>query len=201
VHQTLLTILVSLWGLRLSVHIFFRNKGKSEDFRYALWRNENGSNWWWISFFKVFLLQGILLLIISTPLLTVQSKNIVNPFLLFEYVGMIIWFIGFFFESIGDYQLARFKSNPANKGKIVSSGLWRYTRHPNYFGDTVQWWGFFIFALSSGYWWTVFSPLLMTILLLRVSGVTLLEEALTIRPGYEEYIRTTNAFFPWFPKR
>jgi steroid 5-alpha reductase family enzyme len=198
--QTFLTVLVTLWGLRLSIHIFFRNKGKAEDFRYALWRKENGTRWWWVSFFKVFVLQGVLLSIIAVPLLGVQSGASNQSLMVFDYMGIMVWCIGFFFEAVGDYQLSRFKSDPSNKGKIMTSGVWRLTRHPNYFGDAAQWWGFFLFAASSGYWWTVFSPLLMTLLLMRVSGVTLLEKTMKSRQGYEEYTRSTNAFFPWVPK-
>jgi steroid 5-alpha reductase family enzyme len=199
--QALLTVLVTLWGLRLSTHIFLRNKGKPEDFRYAEWRRENGPRWWWISFFKVFALQGMLLLVVAIPLLAVQATTNVNSLTALDYLGGVVWTIGFLFEAVGDYQLAGFRSNPSNKGKIMTTGLWHYTRHPNYFGDTVQWWGFYILAAASGSWWTVLSPVIMTILLLRVSGVTLLDRAMKTRPGYEEYMRTTNAFLPWFPRQ
>jgi steroid 5-alpha reductase family enzyme len=198
--QELLTIIVTLWGLRLSVHIFLRNHGKSEDFRYTQWRKEQGSRWWWISFFKVFLLQGILMLIIASPLLTVQSVANVSSLIVVNVVGIAVWGIGFFFEAVSDYQLARFKSDSQRQGKLLTSGLWHYSRHPNYFGDTMQWWGFYLLAAASGYWWTIFSPVIMTLLLLRVSGVTLLEKTMKTRPGYEEYIRTTNAFIPWIPR-
>jgi len=201
IRQTLLTVLVTMWGLRLSLHIFFRNKGKPEDFRYAQWRRENGPQWWWVSFFKVFALQGILLWIIATPLLAVQATSNVTSLTLLDYIGSVVWTIGFLFEAVGDYQLAGFKSNPLNTGKVMTTGVWRYTRHPNYFGDTVQWWGFYILAAASGSWWTVLSPAIMTILLLRISGVTLLERTMKTRPGYEEYMRTTNAFLPWFRRQ
>ncbi|MCX6138448.1 MAG: DUF1295 domain-containing protein [Ignavibacteriales bacterium] len=197
--QTLLTVLVTLWGLRLSIHIFLRNKGKAEDFRYAQWRKEHGVRWWWVSFFKVFLLQGVLLWMIAIPLLAVQAAGHQGPISIYAYAGACVWAVGFFFESVGDYQLAAFRSDPSNGGKILTHGLWRFTRHPNYFGDAVQWWGFFIFAVSSGSWWTVYSPLLMTILLMRVSGVTLLEKTMKTRPGYAAYVHNTNTFFPWFP--
>jgi steroid 5-alpha reductase family enzyme len=198
--QSLLTIIVTLWGLRLSIHIFLRNHGKPEDFRYAQWRKEQGARWWWISFFKVFLLQGVMMLIIASPLLAVQTVANVSSFTVVNVIGIVVWALGFFFEAVGDYQLARFKSDPQHQGKLLTSGLWRYSRHPNYFGDTMQWWGFYILAAASGYWWTIFSPVIMTLLLLRVSGVTLLEKTMKTRPGYEEYIRTTNAFIPWIPR-
>jgi steroid 5-alpha reductase family enzyme len=198
--QTLTTILVTLWGSRLSIHVFLRNHGKPEDFRYAQWRKDQGSQWWWISFFKVFLLQGALMWIIAAPLIAVQTNNSVPSFVPLQVIGIVIWFIGFFFEAVGDYQLALFKSDSQHQGKLLTGGLWRYSRHPNYFGDTMQWWGFYTLAAASGYWWTIFSPVIMTLLLLRVSGVTLLEKTMKTRPGYEEYIRTTNAFIPWIPK-
>ena len=198
--QKLLTIIVTLWGLRLSIHIFLRNHRKPEDFRYAQWRKEQGLRWRWISFFKVFLLQGILMWIIAAPLLAVQTFSNVSSLIVVNVVGIVIWGIGFFFEAVSDYQLVRFKSDSQHQGKLMTSGLWRYSRHPNYFGDTLQWWGFYLLAAASGYWWTIFSPVIMTLLLLRVSGVTLLEKAMKTRPGYEEYIRTTNAFIPWIPR-
>jgi len=116
-------------------------------------------------------------------------------------VGTAIWAIGFFFEAAGDLQLARFKANPANAGRLLTAGVWRYTRHPNYFGDAAQWWGFYLFAVAAGGWWTVYSPLIMTLLLMRVSGVALLERSMKTRPGYEDYMKTTSAFFPWLPER
>jgi steroid 5-alpha reductase family enzyme len=113
-----------------------------------------------------------------------------------------VWLVGFFFEASGDFQLARFKANPANKGKVLDRGVWRYTRHPNYFGDATQWWAYYLFALAAGGWWTIFSPIIMTALLLRVSGVTLLEKTLTTtKPGYKEYVESTSAFIPWFPRK
>ena len=197
-----LSFLVTLWGLRLSIHILLRNMGKGEDFRYKKWREESGKNWWWFSFFKVFLLQGFLLWIISTPLAAVHYSALPSSLTFWDVLGVFVWLVGFFFESAGDMQLARFKKEPANKGRVLSSGVWRYTRHPNYFGDAAQWWGYFLLAVGAGTFWTVFSPLIMTYLLLRVSGVTMLESALVERkPGYREYIQTTSAFIPWFPHR
>jgi len=199
--KLLICALVTIWGLRLATHIFLRNAGKPEDFRYQKWRQENGSSWWWRSFFKVFLLQGILLWIISIPLLAAQYSAQPARLTVFDFAGAALWLIGFFFEAAGDAQLVRFKADPANKGKIMNSGVWRYTRHPNYFGDAAQWWGYFLIALAAGGWWTVFSPILMTTLLLRVSGVALLEKTMAAKPGYEEYMRKTNAFVPWLPKK
>jgi steroid 5-alpha reductase family enzyme len=197
----LIGILITIWGLRLSLYILWRNWGKPEDFRYRAWREKAGSNWWWHSFVRVFLLQGILLWLISTPLLAAQRSAKPAHLLPLDVLGVVVWAIGFFFESVGDFQLACFKANPANKRKVMDWGVWRYTRHPNYFGDSSQWWGYYLISAVAGGWWTVFSPILMTLLLLRVSGVALLEKALESRPGYKEYIERTSAFIPWFPRK
>jgi steroid 5-alpha reductase family enzyme len=199
--KLLLVTLVTLWGLRLSLYILWRNWGKPEDFRYRAWRSEAGQKWWWQSFFRVFLLQGILLWIISIPLLAAQAAPQPARLTAVDLLGIGLWLMGFFFESVGDFQLARFKADPANRGRVLDQGVWRFTRHPNYFGDSAQWWGYYLIALAAGGWWTVFSPLIMTALLLRVSGVGLLEKTLEARPGYREYIRRTSSFIPWFPRR
>mgnify|MGYP001024431766 CR=1 FL=1 len=200
--KLLLAALVTIWGLRLSIHILRRNWGKPEDFRYAAWRQESGRSWWWFSFFKVFLLQGVLLWIISAPLVAAQFSPEPARLGLLDVLGVLVWAFGFYFEAAGDAQLERFKRNPANKGKLLTTGVWHYTRHPNYFGDAAQWWGYFLIAAGAGGWWTVFSPVLMTLLLVRVSGVALLEKTLIeTKPGYREYAQTTSAFVPWFPRR
>jgi steroid 5-alpha reductase family enzyme len=198
----LISILVTVWGLRLSLYILWRNWGKEEDFRYQTWREEAGNTWWWYSFFKVFLLQGALMWIISAPLLAAQINPTPGQLTLLDGLAILVWAIGFFFEAGGDWQLARFKADPANKGKLLTSGVWRYTRHPNYFGDAAQWWGFYLIAIAAGGFWTIFGPILMTFLLVRVSGVALLEKSLReAKPGYEEYVKSTSAFVPWFPGR
>ena len=198
----ILCLLVTIWGLRLSLHIYRRNHGKPEDFRYQEFRRRYGAKYWWFSFFQVFLLQGVLMFIIGTPLLLAQISPIPNTLTLLDVIGVIVWIIGFYFESVGDAQLARFKSNPGNKGKLLNIGLWAYTRHPNYFGDAAQWWGYYLIALSAGGWWTIFSPILMTLLLVKVSGVGLLEKTLAkTKPGYQVYMQTTSAFVPWLPRR
>jgi steroid 5-alpha reductase family enzyme len=197
----LIGVLVTIWGLRLSLYILWRNWGKGEDFRYRQWREEAGPKWWWQSFFKVFLLQGFLMWIISAPLLAAQISPALDRLAVLDLVAVPVWLIGFFFEAVGDLQMARFKADPANKGKVLSSGVWRYTRHPNYFGDATQWWAYYLIAASAGGFWTIFSPILMTVLLLRVSGVTLLEKTLKeTKPGYKEYVESTSAFIPWFPR-
>ncbi len=199
----LIGVLVTIWGLRLSLYILWRNWGKPEDFRYRKWREEEGRRWWWFSFFKVFVLQGALMWIISAPLLAAQITPTPARLTLLDLIAVPVWFVGFFFESVGDWQMARFKGNPANKGKVLNTGVWRYTRHPNYFGDAAQWWGYYLVAAAaSGGFWTIFSPLIMTTLLLRVSGVALLERTLKeTKPQYKEYTETTSAFVPWFPRK
>jgi steroid 5-alpha reductase family enzyme len=198
----LLAALVTIWGLRLSLYILRRNWGKGEDPRYARWREESGPAWWWRSFFKVFLLQGILLWVISIPLLAAQFSASPARLTAVDGLATLLWLIGFFFEAVGDAQLARFKADPANRGKVLDRGVWRYSRHPNYFGESAMWWGYYLLAAAAGGWWTIFSPALMTFLLLRVSGVALLERSLKqAKPHYREYIENTSEFVPWFPKR
>jgi len=198
----LVAVLVTIWGLRLSAYLLWRNWGKGEDFRYRKWREEEGSQWWWKSFFKVFVLQGLLLWIISAPLLAAQIGSQAARLTILDWIALPLWAIGFFFESVGDLQLARFRANPANKGRVLDGGVWRYTRHPNYFGDSAQWWAYYLFASAAGGFWTIFSPILMTALLLRVSGVALLEKTLaTTKPAYREYVQSTSAFIPWFPRK
>jgi steroid 5-alpha reductase family enzyme len=201
IRKFILAILTSVWGLRLSGYILWRNWGKPEDFRYHKWRKESGKRWWWKSFFQIFLLQGLLMWIISTPLLAAQTRLFPDRLTSLDFFGTLLWVIGFFFETSGDLQLAGFRADPANRGKVMQGGVWQYTRHPNYFGDATQWWGYFLIATAAGGWWTVFSPILMTTLLMRVSGVRLLEKTLEIRPGYKEYVEKTSSFIPWFPRR
>jgi len=197
----LIAALVSIWGIRLTIHVGARNIGKGEDFRYTKMREKRSGHWWWQSLFIVFIFQGILMWVIASPLTAIQLPSVDDSLGFLDYLGVIVWAIGFFFEAVGDYQLSRFKANPDNRGRLLKTGLWRFTRHPNYFGDAAQWWGFYLIALSAGAWWTVVSPLLMTYLLVRVSGVALLERSLKEgKEGYEAYADKTNAFLPWFPK-
>lgn len=140
--------------------------------------------------------------LIASPLSAIQASTKPANLLIFDYIAIIIWLIGFFFEAFGDYQLTRFRANPSNKGKLLDYGVWRYTRHPNYFGDSAQWWAYYLIALAAGGWWTIFSPILMTHFLVNVSGVAMLEKSLIERkPGYKAYAKKTNAFIPWFPKK
>ncbi len=197
----LMAATITLWGVRLSLHIWRRNAGRGEDPRYAAWRAQAGPSWWWRSLFQVFLLQGGLMGIIALPLVATPTGNLTAPLRCLDYTALGLWIIGFIFEAGGDWQLERFRQNPANRGRVLTTGLWSITRHPNYFGDAAQWWAFWLIAASAGASWTVISPLLMTFLLVRVSGVALLERTLSTRPEYREYMARTSSFFPWFPKR
>jgi len=197
----LILILVTIWGLRLSFYVLWRNAGKGEDFRYAKWRTAAGDSWWWRSYFKVFILQGLIMWVVAAPLTAIQLPGAMDALGIMDFFGVAVWGIGFFFETVGDAQLAKFKANRVNKEQLLQHGVWRYTRHPNYFGDSAQWWGFYLIAFASGAWWTIFSPFLMTYLLVNVSGVAMLERTLRqTKPGYEDYVEKTNSFIPWFPK-
>lgn len=195
----LVNILVTVWGVRLAVHISRRNHGKPEDFRYHQWRME-WKNFYTRSFLQVFLLQGFFLYIIALPIMAINLS--VNPtFSWIDFAGVLIWMIGFLFETVADFQLTQFKSDPANKGKIITSGLWQYSRHPNYFGEAVQWWGIFLLAVAVPFGWvTIISPILITILLRYVSGVPMLERKYHGRADFEAYKRRTSIFFPMPPK-
>jgi len=201
--QWLVLALVAAWGLRLSGYILWRNSGKGEDFRYVRMREAAAGRFWWRSYFQVFLLQGLLLWVISAPLLAAEYNAEPDGIVVTDVLGVAIWGVGFFFEAVGDWQLARFKSDPANKGKVMRHGLWRYTRHPNYFGDATLWWGYYVIAAgTTDGWATIFGPVIMTVLLMRVSGVALLERTLKReKPEYADYVARTSAFVPWLPKR
>jgi len=195
--------LTAIWGIRLSVYLAWRNIGKGEDFRYKEFRKNYGEKrYWWISFFQTFLLQGILMWIISAPLLGAQYYPSTNGLRVLDYTGIVFWIIGFTFEAGGDFQLAVFKADPSNKGKVLDHGFWRYTRHPNYFGDSAVWWGYGLICLASGGYISALGSVIMTGLIIRVSGVALLEKSLKDqKPHYKEYIEKTSAFIPWFPKK
>ena len=191
--------LILLWGLRLSGYITVRNHGKGEDRRYQAIRARNQPHFEWKSFYLVFVLQAVLAWIVSLSLLAALAGA--SPWGWLDTVGVCVVLLGFVFETLGDLQLARFKADAANHGRVMNTGLWRYTRHPNYFGDFCVWWGFFLIALSAGGWWAIVSPLLMSVLLMKVSGVTLLEQDIAERrPGYRDYVERTPAFFPEWPK-
>ena len=195
----LVLALVTVWALRLSTYITWRNRGHGEDQRYQAIRARNQPNFAAKSLYLVFGLQALLAWVISLPLHgAILGDGALRPT---DFVGVILWLVGFAFEAGGDWQLARFKSDPANRGRVMDRGFWRFTRHPNYFGEFCMWWGFYGIAVAAGAWWSVVGPVLMSILLLRVSGVALLEKDIgERRPQYADYIRRTNAFFPGKPK-
>ena len=201
-HAVILTGMVSLWGMRLSLYIHWRNRGHPEDYRYAAMRREHGSRFWWYSFFSVFALQGVLMLIVSVPVIMAVTSLQAPVWSWLLPVGFLCWLVGFVFEAGGDWQLTRFKANPANKGQLLCTGLWSVTRHPNYFGDALQWWGFGLFGLAMGPAGaaTLIGPLVMTLFIRKVSGVDLLEKSLSKRkPGYDEYVARVPPFAPHWP--
>jgi steroid 5-alpha reductase family enzyme len=202
----LITALVVTWGARLAVHILVRNRKRGEDPRYAEWRRRWGRSFVWRSYLQVFLLQGFFLLVISAPVILINTGPAPHPSLDSGFpwwlTGLLVWLAGFFFEAVGDAQLARFRRDPANKGRIMDRGLWTYTRHPNYFGESLMWWGICLIALEVPYGWTtVVSPLLITFLLVKVSGIPLLEKRYAGNAAFQAYARRTSAFVPWFPKK
>lgn len=203
VRKLLMALLTTIWGLRLLLHLLIRNWGKGEDRRYTAMRVKQGPRFWLVSLWSVFGLQGVLLWIVSLVIQVCVAAKEPARLGWLDYSGILVWLIGFLFETIGDWQLVRFKANPENRGKVMDRGLWAYTRHPNYFGETLIWWALYLItvAVPSG-WWTIISPVVMTFLLLRVSGVTLLEETIIAsRPGYDDYVKRTSAFIPRPPKK
>jgi steroid 5-alpha reductase family enzyme len=198
VRQLLITVLIIIWAARLAGYIFFRNKDRGEDFRYARWRAEWGNKIIIKTFINVFMLQGFLMLIVAYPVILVNNTAQARLNFL-DILGLLVWLTGFFFESVGDYQLFKFKKNRSNQGKIMTSGLWKYTRHPNYFGEATIWWGIFLIALSAPYGLTaIISPVLMVFLLLKVSGAPMLEKKYKGNIEFMEYARKTSSFIPWF---
>jgi steroid 5-alpha reductase family enzyme len=196
----LVLALVSIWGLRLAAHLALRNHGRPEDRRYQAIRARNEPNFAFKSLYLVFGLQALLAAVVSLPLLGAISGS--TPLGPLDAAGVVLWTVGLLFESVGDWQLARFKSNPGNANRVMDRGLWGWTRHPNYFGDFCVWWGFYLIAAAAGAWWSIAGPALMSVLLMRVSGVALLEQDIgERRPGYRDYIRRVNAFFPGPPRR
>ena len=195
----LVGILVSAWGLRLAWHIHARNRGKAEDYRYLAWRREWGK-WFYVrSYLQVYLLQGGLLFLIASPVLIINGSA-GRTLGLLDGIGVAVWLGGFLFESVGDAELARFARDPLNKGKLLQTGLWRYTRHPNYFGEVAQWWGIWLVALGvPGGWFGIIGPLMITLLILKVSGIPMLEKKMAENLDFAEYARRTSVFLPWFP--
>jgi steroid 5-alpha reductase family enzyme len=201
--KTLIAVLVTVWGMRLSIYLSRRNWRAGEDARYGEWRKKSGEQFRVVSLYKVFLLQAVFLWVIALVLQWGQLSTTPDRFVWLDILGVFVWLFGFVFEAVGDRQLARFKADPANKGRVMDRGLWAYTRHPNYFGEFLIWWGFFLITLStpnSG--WTVISPLIITAVLLKMTGIPLTEATIVkTRPGYNDYIKRTSAFVPWFPRK
>jgi steroid 5-alpha reductase family enzyme len=201
------TLLVCIWGLRLAIRIHERTRGKPEDFRYAAWRRE----WKWFktrSYFQIYMLQGFIIFLVSIPVVLAASHpaTFITPI---SIIGIVVWIVGFLFESIGDYQLDTFIRNPEHKGMLMQSGLWSITRHPNYFGEATMWWGLWLVTLPAliplgtlaVVGTLIASPILITFLLLKVSGVPMLEAALSKRAGWQSYAARVSVFVPWFPRR
>jgi steroid 5-alpha reductase family enzyme len=194
--SVLVGVMVTIWGLRLAIHIYTRNKNKSEDYRYLAWRQEWGNWFYFRSFLQVYILQGVLLFLIVMPVLFINNSA-VTSLNIFDLLGFIIWTIGLFFEVVGDLQLSRFIKDSNNKGKLMRSGLWAYTRHPNYFGEVTVWWGVWLMAatLPSGLF-SIIGPLTITVLILKVSGIPMLEKKMEENPEFAEYKRMTSVFIP-----
>ncbi len=187
--------LVAIWSIRLSAYITIRNHGQPEDHRYQTIRTNNEPGFRFKSLYIVFGLQAVLAGIIAIPLVSASSGA--GNLGWIDFLGLLLWCIGMFFEVVGDHQLKAFRADPDNQGQVLDSGLWALTRHPNYFGEFTLWWGYYCFAVAAGGWWTIFAPLLMSLLLLKVSGVALLESSIKDRrPAYARYIKNTPAFFP-----
>jgi steroid 5-alpha reductase family enzyme len=192
--------LVSAWGLRLAWHIGSRHLRSEEDYRYAAWRQEWGKWFYARSYFQVFILQGVFLFLTSLPVLIINSGAGSMPSLL-DGIGVSIWVLGFIVEAISDAQLAAFTKDPLNRGRILQNGMWRYSRHPNYFGEIVQWWGIWVIALgTAGGWFGVIGPLTITILIVMVSGIPMLERRMSEKPEFADYKRRTSALIPMLPK-
>jgi steroid 5-alpha reductase family enzyme len=191
--------LVNLWGIRLAAHIWSRHQG--EDRRYAAMRNRFGPSWWWLSLPQVFLLQAILIWFIPAPLVAAVLYGR-QPVGWVDYLGIGLAAAGLIFEALADFQLSAFRADPGNKGKVLERGLWAWSRHPNYFGEAVMWWGYFAIGFSASHmWWLILAPLLLTFLLLQVSGVVLMEDGIdTRRPGYAAYKQRVSTFLPWPPR-
>jgi steroid 5-alpha reductase family enzyme len=195
----LLTFFVTLWGLRLAIYIFYRNRGKGEDFRYKAMRKKWGQFVLIKSFFYIFIFQGMLLLIIALPIMFVNGTSLLRLGIP-HFIGITLFSIGFFFEVVSDWQLTQFKRLPENKGKLMTTGLWRLSRHPNYFGEALVWWGIFCFAVTLPMGWiTIISPIFISYLLIFFSGVPLLEKKYAGGVDFEEYKKKTPIFFPFIP--
>ncbi len=208
IRQIIITILVFIWAVRLGTYVFIRNRGKPEDYRYQEMRERWKTNIVLKSLIRVYIFQGIVIFIVAFPVWFVNISD--NPLLLnlldfngiILWIGALIWLIGFFFETIGDHQLRKFKKKPENKGKVMDKGLWKYTQHPNYFGEITQWWGLYVIALAVSFGFISFiGPLFITYMIIKVSGIKLLDKHYEGDDKYADYKKRTSTFFPWFPKK
>jgi steroid 5-alpha reductase family enzyme len=199
--QLVAGFLVLLWGMRLAVRIYLRNRGRGEDVRYRQWRESWGRSFVIRSYFQIFILQGFILLANIFPVLVINSFDNGNPGLL-DFLGIFLWVFGFCFESLSDWQLDRFIADPSNRGKIMDRGLWQYSRHPNYFGEITMWWGLYVLALSVPWGWiSIIGPLTITSTILFVSGIPMTEKLMKKKPAFEAYKKQTSVFIPWFPNK
>lgn len=197
----LITGMICIWGIRLSTHIFLRHRGKPEDYRYATMRNSWKSYPFLHAYTKIFILQGVIMLMIASSIIVILTAQS-SPDLTITFIGIILWSVGFYFEAVGDYQLKQFIHDSKNSGRIMKTGLWKYTRHPNYFGELLMWWSLWVIASTLPFGiFAIISPLLLTYLLLYVSGIPLLEKPFENNSEFKEYKKQTNALIPWFPKR
>ncbi len=204
VRQTTLVICTTLWGVRLGAYLYWRNHGNGEDFRYQAMRRKHGDRFAVVSLYTVFAFQGVMMWVVSLPVQLGQMRPSTAGLGLLGILGIALWSVGIGFETVGDLQLARFKANPASKGQVMDRGLWAWTRHPNYFGDFCVWWGLFLIAARGGsfVYISIVGPIIMSTLLIRVSGVPMLEKTMSKRrPGYAEYAARTSAFFPRPPSK
>ncbi len=199
--QLLIAALVLIWGSRLAIRIYLRNRGKGEDFRYRKWREDWGENWRRNAYLFVFVGQGVMMLLITIPIMLVNTYP--GPALgWLDLGGVVVWCVGFVFEAVGDRQLDLFLRNPGNRGKVLDTGLWRYTRHPNYFGEVTQWWGVYLIVLSVQWGWLgIIGPITITTLIVAYSGIPMLEKTMMQNPAFVEYAKRTSVFFPWPPKK
>jgi steroid 5-alpha reductase family enzyme len=195
----LLLIFVGIWGTRLATHIFFRNKGKKEDYRYEEFKKKFGNNFWWRSYFEIFLLQGVLMILVSMPII-ISFAYSNSTLSILNYIGIIVWIFGYLFETISDYQLSKFiekKKKGLTKKRIMNEGLWKYTRHPNYFGEVTLWWGIWLISFTFPYsLLSLIGPLTITYLILKVSGIPLLEKKYEGDEEWDKYKKNTPLFFP-----
>jgi len=205
--SVLVLLMTWLWGLRYALHLYWRQWGHSEEttyYPYKQWRREAGNHFWWLSAVRVFLPQALGTTLVGLPIIVAMHRTVPNHLTFLDLTGVSVWLVGVVVEGVADYQLAVFKHDPANRGKVLSKGLWAYSRHPNYFGDSLVWWGIWLVAFSTpASLPTIVSPAMMTFLLMRVSGVTMVEARSVVasKPEYTEYSKHTSAFFPRWPRR